>query len=131
MNAAVAKVALVVLALAPLAAASGPAAARGGLATWTCIDRPGVAALASDGVACPGRGNPHESAASAAERNRAAWLKRYPDEATFEATRRNVLEQLRAKTPPGEQDAAAARVNRSFDAQLEKLRPLWQRPENP
>ena len=131
MNAVVAKVASVALALAFLASAPGPAVGRGGLATWTCIDRPGVGALASDGVACPGRPNPYESAASAAERNRAAWLKRYPDEATFEATRRNVLEQMRAKTPPGEQDAAAARVNRSFDAQLKKLRPLWQRPENP
>ena len=130
MNAVVAKVAVVILVLV-LAPASGPAAARGGLATWTCIDRPGVGALASDGVACPGRANPYESAASAAERNRAAWLKRYPDEATFETTRRNVLEQVRAKTPPGEQEAAAARVNRSFDAQLKKLRPLWQRPENP
>ena len=128
MNAVVAKVAVVVLALA---SASGPAGARGGLATWTCIDRPGVGALASDGVACPGRGDPYESAASAAERKRAAWLKRYPDEATFEATRRNVLEQVRAKTPPGEQDAVATRVNRTFDAQLKTLRPLWQRPENP
>ena len=117
-------VALVVLMLA-----SGSAAARnGGLATWTCIDRPGIGALASNGAACPRQGNPYESAASATERTHAAWLKRYPDEASLEAMRQQTLERMRAKVPADEQDAAAARVNRVFDAQLKRMRPLWQQP---
>jgi len=107
------------------------AAARGGgLTTWICLDRPGLGALVSDAPAC-GKANPYESAASATERIDAALLKRYPDEATLEAMRKNVLEQVRVKAPAEEQEAVAARVNRLFDAQLKRMRPLWQQPANP
>ena len=124
MNGAGSIVALVVLTLV-----SGPAAAGRGLGTYTCIDRAG--SLASDGSACRNSVNPNESAASAAERRNAAMLKRFPDEAAYEAERQRVLEGMRSRTPAHEQDAAAARVNRVFDAQLKRLRPLWRQPENP
>jgi hypothetical protein len=118
-----------IVALAVLTLLCSPAAARGGLGTYTCIDRAG--SLASDGSACRNWVNPYESAASAAERRNAAWLKRYPDEAAYEAERQVVLERMRARTPAHEQDAAAARVNRRFDAQMKSLRPLWRQPEHP
>ena len=119
-----------IVALVVLVAVAGPAAARGSVPTWTCLDRPGLGALASDSGAC-GRANPYESAASATERTNAALLRRYPDEATFEARRKEVLERMRAQTPADEQDAAAARVDRAFDAQLKRMRPLWRPAENP
>jgi hypothetical protein len=87
-----------IVAFVVLTLGAGSAAARnGGLATWTCIDRPGMGALASNGAACPRQGNPYESAASATERTHAAWLKRYPDEATLEAERQQVLERVRRR----------------------------------
>ena len=116
------------IALLFLALGAGSAAARnGGLTTWTCLDRPGLGSLASDAPAC-GKPHPYESAASATERRNAAWLRRYPDEATLEAARKDVLERVRAKAAPQEQEAATARVNRAFDAQLKRMRPLWQPP---
>ena len=74
-----------IAALAALTLLAGSAAARGGLGTYTCVDRAG--SLASDGSACRNWVNPCESAASAAERRNAAWLKRYPDERAYEAKR--------------------------------------------
>ena len=126
MNGAGTSVALLVLSLL-----CGSAAARGGPGTYTCIDRPGVGSLASDGSACRNWVNPYESAASAAERTSAAWLKRFPDEKAYEAERQAALERMRARTPAEQQGEAAARVNRVFDAQLKRLRPLWRPPENP
>ena len=120
-----------IVALLLLSLLSGSAAARGGPGTYTCIDRPGVGSLASDGSVCKNRAHPYESAASAAERTNAAWLKRYPDEAAYEAERQAALERMRARTPAEQQGEAAARVNRLFDAQLKRLRPLWRPPENP
>ena len=118
-----------IVALVVMTVLSGSAAARGGLGTYTCVDRAG--SLASDGSACRSWVDPYESAASAAERRNAAMLKRYPDEAAYEAERQAVLERMRARTPTQEQEAAAARVNRLFDAQLKRLRPLWRQPEHP
>ena len=113
-------------ALVVLMQASAPAAARGGgLGTWTCLDRPGIGGLASDGSACRNWVNPYESAASATARVNAAWLKRYPNEATLEAMRAQVLERMRERTPAAEQEAAAAKVNRVFDAQLKRMRSIW------
>jgi len=83
--------AAMIAALAILTLLCESAAARGGgLGTYTCIDRAG--SLASDGSACRNWANPYESAARAAERRNAAWLKRFPDEAAYEAERRAVLE---------------------------------------
>ena len=126
MNGAVTIVALVVLSVH-----CGPAAARGGLGTYTCIDRPGVGALASDGSVCRNWTNPYESAASATERTNAAWLKRFPDEKAHQAARQATLERIRERTPAEKQEEAAARVNRAFDAQLKRMRPLWRQPESP
>ena len=97
-------------ALVVMTVLSGSAAARGGLGTYTCVDRAG--SLASDGSACRSWVDPYESAASAAERQA-------------------VLERMRARKSAQEQEAAAARVNRLFDAQLKRLRPLWRQPEHP
>ena len=99
---------------------------------YTCLEAKGAAKLSSDASICANRSSPPENAASSpaerAQATRLAWLKRYPNEAAHDAARQAALEASRAGTVPERQESEAARINKFFDAQRERLRPLWNPP---
>jgi hypothetical protein len=99
---------------------------------YTCIEAKGAPNLSSDASICTNRARPLENAASSpaerAQATRLAWLKRYPNEAAHDASRQAALEASRAGTVPERQESEAARINKFYDAQRERLRPLWNPP---
>jgi len=120
-----------IVAVVVSATCAGAAAARQSLPLYTCIEVKGGAKITSDASVCRSARPVENAASSPAERaqaNRQAWLKRYPTEAAYEAARQVALEESRARTVPERQQSEAARINRGFDAQRERLRPLWNPP---